>query len=99
MIGDVLISTPLFDILKKKYPQAQIDVLLSPKNHFVLQNDPLIRKRWIYNKHFLQTISLIRGVRKEKYDFAVDLMENPICYVPSISVPSSGAKETIWLEK
>lgn len=98
MIGDVLISTPLFDILKKKYPQAQIDVLLSPKNHFVLQNDPLIRKRWIYNKHFLQTISLIRGVRKEKYDFAVDLMDNPSA-TSTILCLLSGAKETIGLEK
>lgn len=98
MIGDVLISTPLFDILKKRYPQAQIDVLMSPKNYFVLQNDPLIRKQWIYNKHPFQTIGLIHDIRKENYDFAIDLMDNPSA-TSTIFCLLSGAKETIGLEK
>jgi ADP-heptose:LPS heptosyltransferase len=98
MIGDVLISTPLFGILKNKYPKAQIDVLLSPKNYFVLQNDPLIRKRWIYDKHPLHTIGLIRDIRRENYDFTVDLMDNPSA-TSTILCLLSGAKETIGLEK
>ncbi len=98
MIGDVLISTPLFALLKKKYPHAIIDVLLSPKNHFVLQNDPLIRKRWIYTKHFFHTLRLVRSIRKERYDFAIDLMDNPSA-TSTIFCLLSGAKETVGLEK
>jgi ADP-heptose:LPS heptosyltransferase len=76
-IGDVLISTPLFSLLKKRYPDAIVDFLLSPKNHFVLENDPLIRKRLLYKKTAKDIIGLMREVRREKYDFVIDLMDNP----------------------
>jgi ADP-heptose:LPS heptosyltransferase len=76
-IGDVLISTPLFEVLKKHYPRAVLDVLLSESNHFVLENDPLIHTRWIYKKKVGKSIALIRTLRKEHYDFVIDLMDNP----------------------
>ncbi len=98
MIGDVLVSTPLFALLKKKYPLAIIDVLLSPKNHFVLQNDPFIRKRWIYSKRIFSIIRLLRSIREEHYDFAVDLMDNPSA-TSTVLCLLSGAKETVGLEK
>jgi ADP-heptose:LPS heptosyltransferase len=76
-IGDVLISTPLFEVLKKHYPAAIIDVLLSESNHFVLENDPLIRTRWMYRKNIGNIFSLMRALRNEHFDFVVDLMDNP----------------------
>ena len=76
-IGDVLVSTPIFASVKTHYPSAIIDVLLSENNQFVLMNDPLIRKRWIYRKRISIVISLLKSIRKEKYDFAVDMMDNP----------------------
>jgi heptosyltransferase III len=76
-IGDVLISTPLFAILKKHYPGATIDVLLSKNNYFVLENDPLIHKRWLYKKKLGNIISFIADLRKERFDFVIDLMDNP----------------------
>ncbi len=76
-IGDVLISTPLFGVLKKHYPLAIVDVLLSESNHFVLEHNPLIRKRWMYRKNIGKIISLIRALRNESYDFIIDLMDNP----------------------
>jgi ADP-heptose:LPS heptosyltransferase len=75
-IGDVLISTPLFAALKSRYPAITLDALLSPKNEFALENEPLIRKRWIYRKRLRHAISLLRSIRKERYDFAIDLMDN-----------------------
>jgi ADP-heptose:LPS heptosyltransferase len=98
MIGDVLVSTPLFGMLKKKYPKAQIDVFMSSKNHFVLQNDPAIRKRWVYDKHFFRSIRLLSEIRKERYDFAIDLMDNPSA-TSTIICLLSGAAETVGLEK
>lgn len=77
MIGDVLISTPLFAVFKKKYPQATLDVLLSRKNHFVLANDPLIRKHWVYEKSIGSAFKMLCGIRREQYDFVIDLMDNP----------------------
>jgi ADP-heptose:LPS heptosyltransferase len=76
-IGDVLVSTPLIHALKERYPNASIDFLLSSNNHFVLENEPLVRKRWIYKKTLASAIDILKKVRKERYDFVIDLMDNP----------------------
>ena len=76
-IGDVLISTPLFAALKHHYPGIVIDVFMSRNNHFVLANDSQIRKRWVYTKQLFSAIRTLRDIRSERYDFVVDLMDNP----------------------
>lgn len=77
LIGDALISTPVFETLKRHYPGAVLDVLLSPKNEFVLERDPAIRKRWVYRKSLTAIWKLLREIRDERYDFMVDLVDNP----------------------
>jgi len=77
LIGDALVSTPVFETLKRHYPGAVIDVLMSPRNHFVLERDPAVRKRWVYRKSPGAIRSLMREVRHEHYDFMVDLIDNP----------------------
>lgn len=76
-IGDVLVSTPLIYSLKNRYPGAVIDFFLSKNNHFALQNEPLVRKRWVYTKRLTDSIRLLRNIRREHYDFVIDLMDNP----------------------
>jgi ADP-heptose:LPS heptosyltransferase len=97
-IGDVLVSTPLFAALKKHYPNSTIDVLLSSKNHFVLQNDPAIRKRWVYNKKFFAALAMMRTIRKEQYDFAIDLMDNPSA-TSTVLCLLAGARWNVGIEK
>jgi len=76
-IGDVLISTPLIYTLKECYPDAVIDFLLSINNYFVLDNEPLVRKRYTYRKNLSSAWSIIKKIRQERYDFIIDLMDNP----------------------
>lgn len=76
-IGDVLVSTPLFAALKGRYQSATVDILLSRNNSFVLDNEPLIRKRWVYDKNLFSIIKLLQNMRAEHYDFVIDLMDNP----------------------
>lgn len=97
-IGDVLVSTPIFHTIKKYYPNAIIDVLLSKNNHFALESDPLIRNKWIYEKKIFSTFLLFRNIRKEKYDYAVDLMDN-ISATSTLFCLCAGAKWNIGLEK
>ncbi len=102
-IGDVLISTPVLTLLKKRYPEAIVDFLLSSKNHFILENDPLVRKRWVYTKSFGNAVGLILAVRREKYDFVVDLMDNPsatstfICLLAGASRNVGLCKENAYI--
>ncbi len=76
-IGDVLVSTPLLHALKARYPAATVDFLLSTNNHFVLANEPLVRERWVYERTFVSAVKILRALRRERYDFVIDLMDNP----------------------
>jgi ADP-heptose:LPS heptosyltransferase len=102
-IGDVLVSTPIFASVKTHYPSAVVDVLLSENNYFVLNNEPFIRKCWIYQKDIRKFISLMRSIRKEKYDFAVDMMDNPsvtstlLCLLSGAQVNVGIAKDNTYV--
>ena len=97
-IGDVLISTPIFASIKNHYPTATVDVLLSTHNYFVLENDPFIRTRWIYYKSIHKTISLLRFLRKEKYDYAIDMMVNPSATSTFLCL-FAGAQQNVGIAK
>ena len=98
MIGDVLVSTGLFAAIKEKHPDSILDVVLSPKNLPALTNNPHIRRRWIYNKRLSASLQLIRDLRRERYDFAVDLMDNPSATSTVFSL-LAGARWNVGLEK
>jgi ADP-heptose:LPS heptosyltransferase len=97
-IGDVLVSTPLIHTLKSKYPKATVDFLLSGNNHFVLSNEPLVRKRWIYRKTLASAWQILRSIRAEKYDFVIDLMDNPSA-TSTILCMFAGGKWNVGLSK
>lgn len=97
-IGDVLVSSPLFELLKSVFPQASLDVLLSPKNEFVLAHNPLINRRWVYRKQFVHALKLLFELRSQHYDFVIDLMDNPSTTSTVICL-LSGARWRVGLEK
>lgn len=97
-IGDVLVSSPIIYHLKRRYPNATLDFFLSEKNHFVLANEPLVRRRWVYNKRLIDTIKLILAIRREHYDFVVDLWD-AVSSTSTIICLLSGGKWTVGLEK
>ena len=75
-IGDVILATSLIEKLKELRPQLQIDFLLRSGNETLLETSPHIRKIWILNKNknkFLNLIKLIFQIRKEKYDYVINI--------------------------
>ncbi|MES2764641.1 MAG: glycosyltransferase family 9 protein [Bacteroidota bacterium] len=75
-IGDVLISVPVLKVLKKHFPQAEIDVLLG-KNNFGARNafKNYAHDFFLYDKKLLSTISLLLKLRFKKYDAIIDLQD------------------------
>jgi len=73
-IGDVLMSTPLLLVLKKKYPKAEICYLVGKWSSNALKNNPNVDKiiefddELIYKKILSKVIKLIKQIRKEKFD-------------------------------
>jgi len=76
-IGDVLLSTPVVENLKKEYPHLEIDFLTEKFAAEVLTDNPWITNIIPFSKKTQSSFELIRLVRKRKYDVVIDLFGNP----------------------
>lgn len=76
-LGDILLTTPVIKVLRKAFPQAQIDFLIEKPFLEIVSGDPYLNNILILEKGFLSQLNLIKKVRKEKYDFLFDFLGNP----------------------
>ncbi|MBP7074217.1 MAG: putative lipopolysaccharide heptosyltransferase III [Rhabdochlamydiaceae bacterium] len=82
--GDVLLTSPVFSYLKSQLPEAAIDALIYQETAPMLEGHPAIRKLHLYDKkwkkqsffkRWKEELSLLKTVRKEKYDLVINLTE------------------------
>jgi ADP-heptose:LPS heptosyltransferase len=77
-IGDVLVSVPVLRAVRRRYPEARIDLLVSRNNYAVRRAvAPWVNRVWCYEKRVGPTLRLIRQLRRAEYDVAVDLSHDP----------------------
>ena len=77
-IGDVLIAVPVIRAIRRRYPGARIDLLVSTANAGVQPAvAPWVDRVLIYEKRVGPTIGLIRTLRRARYDLMVDLLNEP----------------------
>jgi len=73
-IGDLILSTPVAEALKQKFPQAQIDFLVAPYTSPILKNDPFINEIILDdNKSVKGFLKLKKVIKQKKYDVAIVL--------------------------
>lgn len=77
MIGDVLTSSILFEALRKKHPNAQLDYLINSHTFPVVENNPFISNFIFFTKEVesskKELIKLAKIVRKNNYDVIIDV--------------------------
>ena len=105
-IGDCFLSLPIFEYLKKIFPQASIDVICQDVSAQVFQGSPFINNILIFNyprmyrgdvpANTRDFLSLIRTIRMEKYDISIDLRGEPFA---ALLIFLSGAWDRIGFEK
>jgi heptosyltransferase-2 len=74
--GDVILSTPLAEALKRCYPSSEVHFLAIPGPADLLKNNPFISRIWIFDKRGLdksplKLIKWMRRLKAEQYDLAV----------------------------
>jgi heptosyltransferase II len=74
-IGDCILTLPVLDSLREKYPLAKITCLVSPRSREIFANNPAIEKIIVFDKHIklIDKIKLFFSLSKEKFDIVVDL--------------------------
>lgn len=73
-IGDVFVSTPVVHALRNRYPESQIDFLVSRNNSaasFCIQS--IIDNVYVLKKNSPQMVALLWKLRWSRYDVLIDL--------------------------
>lgn len=73
-IGDLVLSTPALRVLKQRFPQSELVVLVSPSNQSLLLNNPYVDKVFVYDKRerLVDKIGVIQQLRGHGFDLAID---------------------------
>ncbi|MGE0267711.1 MAG: glycosyltransferase family 9 protein [Candidatus Omnitrophota bacterium] len=82
-IGDVILTLPVVDVLKRDFPETKISIIIGQKAESLLKGSPVFENVYIYNKHQprLDTLKWIMRLRKERFDLAVDLRNSAIPFL------------------
>ncbi|MFH1741834.1 MAG: glycosyltransferase family 9 protein [bacterium] len=104
-IGEVVMTLPCLDAVRRALPGAKIGVLVSPPSHELLLQDERIDQIFVFEKKlwrghptmraFKQLTTLLRDLRRQHFDVAIDLHNNPSTHWLSFV---SGAKCRVSLE-
>lgn len=71
-IGDMILLTPSFNLIKEKYPDSRIDVIASRHNYIIPKLNPNVNVVYVYDKKFLNVIKLVIKLKLEYYDYYID---------------------------
>lgn len=83
--GDVLLTSPVFSVLKKYHPDIQMDALVYQETAEMLTFHPAIRRVYTIDKqwkklgfvaHIKKEYGILKKLRQEKYDLIIHLTEN-----------------------
>ncbi|MFH1618268.1 MAG: glycosyltransferase family 9 protein [bacterium] len=74
-IGDVLLTTPAVEVLKRHFPGAGIDFMAERPSDQLLRRNPWIRKVLVYDEK--SPLGWISAVRRERYDWVIDFLSTP----------------------
>ncbi|MFN4986318.1 MAG: glycosyltransferase family 9 protein [Ignavibacteria bacterium] len=97
-IGDVFVSTAVLHALRNRFPEAQIDVLLSRNNmaaSFAIE--PVVDSIHILRKNSLQMLRLLWTLRWSRYDVVIDL-NHTASSTSNLLIRCAAARHSIVLE-
>jgi len=102
--GDVLLSAPLFSLLKKRFPHLEIDCYLYSETLPMLEGHPaisnflMVDKGWkklpLWKRYFKE-VALLRKIRKGRYDLVINLTEGDR---GAIAAKVSGARYAVGFD-
>lgn len=76
-IGDVLLSTPVAENLKREFPEAKLYFLTQKYCKEALTGNPFIDRILTYDLKYDGGWFIISNIRRQKYDLVIDLFGNP----------------------
>ncbi len=75
-IGDVVLSTPVIELLHDVYPKASIDFLLKSGIEGIFHEHPFLNEILVWNKKhhkYLNYLQLLFKIRRKRYDLVINV--------------------------
>jgi len=111
-IGDVLMTTPLVRKVKRMFPRAEIDFVVSPHAEFAVRANPYIANVYVYRKYRkavrkIKRFLFKRKLRKNKYKMCFILESNreymrfayEVSGKDTVKIGYDGYEESSFLDK
>ena len=77
-LGDVILTTPALEALKKKYPEAKLDFLVEAPGAEAVAGHPAIDEVLVYDAvGALGALNWALKIRARRYDWVIDFLANP----------------------
>ncbi len=79
-IGDIVLTTPVVEVLRERFPDAEIHYLGDKTGVELLKGNPCLNRIIPYDfaaPSAIEQLNVSRLLRKERYDIAIDLFGNP----------------------
>jgi len=77
-LGDVILTTPALEALKKRYPEARLDFLVEAPGAEAVAGQPAIDEVLVYDAEgALGALRWALKVRARRYDWVIDFLANP----------------------
>ncbi|MFA6384381.1 MAG: glycosyltransferase family 9 protein, partial [Candidatus Omnitrophota bacterium] len=82
-IGDCILTLPVLDAVKARYPDADVTVLSGPRPRELFESNPAVRDLVIYDKHSSAgaKIRLAFDLAGRKFDMAVDMRNSLLSFL------------------
>ncbi|OGW75259.1 MAG: hypothetical protein A2Z72_00825 [Omnitrophica bacterium RBG_13_46_9] len=82
-IGDVILTTPVADVLLREFPRAQLDVMVGPRGKDIFQYYKGVSELIVYDKKagVFDKIKFFLRLRKAGYNIVVDLRNTILPFV------------------
>ncbi len=71
-IGDLILITPIFQLLKKNFPDAEIYVICGDKNYNAIIDDINLENIFVYHKNIIGYFKLLFKLKKIEFDYYFD---------------------------
>jgi len=71
-LGDMVITLPLADGLKKYFPHLKISILASPKNLLLIKGDPRFEEIFVFTKKIWRAPGELWPIKRRKFDCIID---------------------------
>jgi ADP-heptose:LPS heptosyltransferase len=67
-VGDMILTTPLIAFLKEQAPDAEIDVLASPRNAAIIAGDERVARVFVHDHTWRAWLTVLPRLRARRYD-------------------------------